>query len=239
MFILELSRKRLKDLEYFEWAIGYRFKDKKLLNTALTHSSFANEHSLPITEYNERLEFLGDAVLELISSEYLYMNLAEHPEGSLTRIRATIVRGQALASYARKINLNKYLVLGKGEEASGGRKRVSILANTFEAVIGAIYLDGGYYCAKDFVVKFIGEMVENFEEDSYIYDCKTALQEEIQSTTGELIEYRVLNESGPDHDKTFYVQVVIGNRPWGEGVGKSKKEAEQNAAREALEKLVK
>jgi len=226
------------DFSELEELIGYSFRDKKLLRIALTHSSFANEHGGSIEEYNERLEFLGDAVLELVTSEYLYTHLPEQPEGCLTRTRAIIVRGQALAAYANRINLNRFLLLGKGEESSGGRKRASILANTFEAVIGAIYLDGGLEKAKRFIERFVIKTAGNLEKQNFLYDCKTALQEEIQSTTGETIEYRILEELGPDHDKTFHVQVVIGNRPMGEGTGKSKKEAEQKAARQALGKLV-
>lgn len=226
------------DLSGFEGIIGYRFKNKKLLCMALTHSSFANEHGSSVDGYNERLEFLGDAVLELITSEYLYKRLPDQPEGVLTRTRAIIVRGQALAAYARSISLSRFLLLGKGEEASGGRKRASILANTFEAVLGAIYLDGGLETAKGFIERFVIKAVGDLEKQNLLYDCKTALQEGIQSSTGQTIEYRILEELGPDHDKTFHVQVIVGNVPMGEGTGKSKKEAEQNAAREALGKMV-
>ncbi len=234
-----MKDERLAELAEFQDRIGYSFGNVHLLNYALTHSSFANEKELSVQEYNERLEFLGDAVLEMIASEYLYYRFPHYSEGSLTKMRASAVRGQALAVYAQRIGLGRFLLLGKGEDATGGRKRPSILADAFEAVIGAIYLDGGYEKAKEFAIKHIKDGTIDIVNGDVHYDFKTCLQEKIQSETGKPIEYRLVRQTGPDHDKTFYVKVWIGNEIWGEGTGKSKKEAEQDAAREALDKLVK
>jgi len=236
---LNSQEKRLEELKEFQGKIGYFFKDIKLLNAALTHSSYANENGLSVCDYNERLEFLGDAVLEIVTSEYFYVQFPDYPEGMLTKIRAKVVQGKILAEYAAGISIGKFVLLGKGEESSGGRNRVSILADTFEAVAGAIYLDGGYLPARDFVLKFIVEEITDVGENNRYHDYKTYLQEKIQSQTGQSIEYRLVDECGPDHDKTFFIQVFIDDKIYGEGVGKSKKEAQQNAAREALEKLVK
>lgn len=236
---LKIDDCRLVKLKEFQNTIGYLFKDEKLLNAALTHSSYANEKGLPVQEFNERLEFLGDAVLEMLTSEHLYKQFPDYSEGILTRIRASVVRGRVLAEYAIELGMGEFLLLGKGENATGGRTRASILANVFEAVTGAIYLDGGYFPARDFVLKFINKRIIYYIENSFQYDNKTYLQEKIQSSTGKSIEYRLVDETGPDHDKTFFIQVFIDDKIYGEGVGKSKKEAEQNAAREALKKLVK
>lgn len=211
----------------FEKNIGYTFKDKELLKLALTHSSFANE-SKNRSQYNERLEFLGDAVLQLITSEKLYTENPNMPEGKMSKTRAALVCEDALADYSKEINLGSFLLLGKGEEATGGRERASILADAFEAVTGAIFLDGGLENAKKFILRFLNQNVVHMQ------DYKTLLQEIIQKNPGERLSYVVVEESGPDHDKNFTVEVRLNSNPIGTGKGKSKKQAEQHSAKEAL-----
>lgn len=212
--------------------IKYKYNDIMLLKTALAHSSYANERKGAI-KCNERLEFLGDSVLSIVVSEYLFERFKNQPEGDLTRLRAALVCEKALHKFALQINLGKYIFLGKGEERTGGRKRPSILADAFEALIASIYLDGGYQHAKDFVLPFIIEAL-NHEMSDELHDYKTALQEVIQKNPEEHIEYKILAESGPDHDKRFTVGVMLNSNMIGEGTGKSKKQAEQFAAKEAL-----
>lgn len=228
---------RLEELKKLQDRLGYRYKDIALLNCALTHSSYANEKGLPKSWHNERLEFLGDAVLEMITSEFLYREYTEYPEGTLTRMRAALVKGQALGLYAKELGLGKFLRIGRGEEQNGGRKRVSILADTLEAIIGSMYLDGGYAPARDFVLRYIRNKSKKRIDQSLADDYKTNLQEIVQASGRQEIEYRLVAQKGPDHDKTFRVRVLIGDRIYGEGDGKSKKEAEQRAAKMALEKL--
>lgn len=211
----------------FEKRIKYTFKDKDLLRTALTHSSFANENR-DKPEFNERLEFLGDAVLQLITSEKLYCENPEMPEGQMSKQRAALVCEDALAGYSADISLGEYLNLGKGEEMSGGRERPSILADAFEALIGAIFLDGGMEAAKKFVLRFVDEAHLSLQ------DYKTLLQEIIQQNPGEKLTYVVVAENGPDHDKSFTMEVHLNSNVIGKGTGKSKKHAEQAAAKEAL-----
>lgn len=218
----------------FEDFIHYNFNDKKLLTQAFTHSSFANEIKNVVSENNERLEFLGDAVLELIVSHYIFNEFKELPEGELTKLRAGIVCEGTLAKNARFLNMGNYLKLGRGEENSCGYDRDSILADTFEAVIGAIYLDGGYEAAKDFVIGFMKDDILGMRNNFRVIDCKTHLQEFIQKTSKEPIEYITIDEKGPDHDKIFVVEVKHDNKILGKGTGKSKKEAEQKAAYDAL-----
>ncbi|QXM07468.1 ribonuclease III [Crassaminicella indica] len=218
--------------------IGYTFKDIALLNEALTHSSYANENKKRNGKHNERLEFLGDAVLSIVISDYLYNRLYTLQEGELTKIRASIVCEPSLANCSRLMNFGKYLLLGKGEEVTGGRERVSILADTFEAIIGAIYLDGGLSKAKEFILNSLKMTIEDAIEGKIFKDYKTHLQEIIQSVNDDKINYEVIDEIGPDHNKVFYVHVKIGNKVLGKGSGKSKKEAEQNAAKEALNKVM-
>ncbi|MCP1101657.1 ribonuclease-3 [Aequitasia blattaphilus] len=216
-----------KDYQKLMEEIKYRFHDEKLLLNALRHSSYINEHNLPKEDSNERLEFLGDAVLELISSEFLFY---EHPgmaEGNLTKQRASMVCEPALAYSARKINLGDYLYLGKGEDNTGGRKRDSVTSDAFEALIGAIYLDGGLASAKEFIHQFV---LDDAEKKKLFYDSKTILQELIQSNYKDPIEYILLGEEGPDHDKSFYAQVKVGKQTFGKGKGRTKKAAEQEAA---------
>lgn len=220
-------------LEEFEQKIGYRFRDKKLITEALTHSSYANEGRKHLA-CNERLEFLGDSVLSVIVANHLFHKYQHDPEGELTKLRASLVCEKALDKFARKIGLGEYLYLGKGEEVTGGRERPSILADAFEAVLAAIYLDGGMEPARTFVLGFIPDKLDAAKAAS-LHDFKTNLQEVIQQNREEKIEYVLIGESGPDHNKTFEVEVHLNSNVIGRGTGKSKKQAEQNAAKEALE----
>ena len=210
--------------------IGYEFKDESLLIRALTHSSYANE-SGGKNESNERLEFLGDSVLGFITPEFFFSREKDLPEGELTKLRAAAVCEKALSGFANKIGLGEYLLLGKGEINSNGKERPSILADAFEALIAAIYLDGGIENAKKFVTQFL----EDFSAEYYVInDAKTILQEIVQKNPGELLEYVLVNESGPDHAKCFEVEVRLNANVIGRGKGRSKKQAEQLAAKEAL-----
>lgn len=207
--------------------IGYHFHDDKLLKKAMVHSSYANEKHLPKYECNERLEFLGDAVLELISSEFLFSLHKTMPEGQLTKTRASMVCEPALAFCARDIELGKYLLLGKGEDATGGRKRESVTSDAMEALIGAIYLDGGFANAKEFIHRFI---LNDMEHKKLFYDSKTILQEIVQGHTDETLTYVLLKEEGPDHNKSFEVSAMLDGQEIGRGIGRTKKSAEQRAA---------
>ncbi|MDY4893967.1 MAG: ribonuclease III [Agathobacter sp.] len=213
----------------FEQLIGYEFKNGKLLQQALTHSSYANEKHMKHAD-NERLEFLGDAVLEIISSDFLYRNYPDKPEGELTKLRASIVCEPTLALCTKEISLGDYLLLGNGEDQTGGRERKSILSDALEAVIGAIYLDGGFANAKEFVLKYI---LTDIEHKQLFYDSKTILQEVVQGEHASLT-YELTDESGPDHNKSFSVNACIGDRVIGSGSGHTKKAAEQEAAYQAL-----
>lgn len=219
---------QLKELEE---AIGYEFRQQGLLRQALTHSSYANEKHMKKLSDNERLEFLGDAVLEVASSEFLYENYPKLPEGDLTKLRASIVCEPTLALCTKELRLGDYLFLGKGEEHTGGRSRKSILSDALEAVIGAIYLDGGFEPAKKFIRRFI---LTDIEHKKLFYDSKTILQEVVQGGYGETLHYVLLSEEGPDHDKSFKVEARLGERVVGRGSGHTKKAAEQEAAYEAL-----
>ena len=214
--------------------IGYHFHDEKLLRQALTHSSFANEKHLKKHSDNERLEFLGDAVLEIISSEFLYKEYPDKPEGELTKLRASIVCEPTLALCTKDIALGEYLLLGKGEDQTGGRGRKSILSDALEAVIGAIYLDGGFANAKEFIHRFI---LNDIEHKQLFYDSKTILQEMIQATAGAHLEYEILREEGPDHHKVFEVRALSGGEELGRGTGGTKKAAEAVAAYHGILKL--
>ncbi len=220
--------------ELLQARIGYSFKDIDLLRQAMIHSSYVNEHGLSRIECNERLEFLGDAVLELVSSDFLYKQSAEMNEGELTKLRAGLVCEPALAYDARKIGLNTFLLLGKGEELTGGRDRASILSDALEALIGAVYLDGGINCAKEFILKHVFDDIEN---KKLFYDSKSALQEIAQRDFLGGPEYKIIDESGPAHAKNFTAQVYLGGVLMGKGQGNSKKNAEQQAAYNALLKL--
>lgn len=217
-----------------ESKISYTFKQKQLLELALSHSSYANEHKSQGIESNERLEFLGDSVLGVICAELLYNQFRDKPEGELTKIRSSMVCEPALYNYAKAIDLGSFLMLGHGEQSSGGRNRPSILADSFEALIAAIFLDGGIESAKAFVLPFLKSAMPDKDHTEITGDYKTMLQEIAQKNPGEIIHYKVINESGPDHDKKFEVQVYLNSNVIGQGSGKSKKEAEQNAAKKAL-----
>lgn len=211
--------------------IGYTFKNVSLLEKALTHSSFANEgHGGQ--EHYERLEFLGDSVLGFITARYLYEK-DRGPEGELTKLRAAVVCEKALCSYSKQLDIGEYMRLGRGEQHSGGRERPSILADMYEAVLGAIYLDGGMEPAEKFVLRFIIPEAESQRRRQF-KDYKTALQEIVQQNPGERLEYVLSGESGPDHNKTFITEVHLNSNVIGTGRGRSKKESEQQAAREAL-----
>ncbi len=218
-------------MEQLQNNLGYHFRNRALLERALTHSSYANEYCMTGSD-NERLEFLGDSVLGFITAEYLFANHRDFPEGELTKLRAYAVCETSLFAYAKEIHLGQYLKLGKGEERTGGRTRASVLSDAFEAVIAAIYLDGGMEEAKKFVLRFV---VPYVEAKPTFKDYKTMLQEVVQQNQGEALQYVLVSESGPDHDKRFEIEVHLNSNVLGRGVGGSKKKAEQNAAKEALE----
>lgn len=226
-----MNSKNLKD---FQEKIQYLFKDKGLLETALTHSSFANEHHLEKHQNNERLEFLGDAVLELVSSDVLFRRYPEKLEGELSKTRASLVCEPALAYCARKMNLGEYLRLGKGEDMTGGRDRDSILSDALEAVIGSIFLDGDILPARKFIMDFVLNDIENTR---LFYDCKTILQENVQSWSKDVLKYELVDVSGPEHNRTFVVQIQLGDRILGQGSGRTKQAAGQNAAYQSLLEL--
>lgn len=229
--------KVLYKIEGLQEKVKYRFKDNNILIRALTHSSFANEHKKMNIQYNERLEFLGDSVLNIIVSDYIYNKYPEHLEGDLTKLRATVVCEPVLANAAKKLELGKYLLLGKGEEATGGRERASILADAFEALIAAIYIDGGLSNARKFVLDSLSNYIEKAVKGQLFLDYKTQLQEIVQREGNDKINYIVVKEEGPDHNKTFHIEVNINEKIIGKGIGKNKKEAEQSAAKDALLKL--
>ena len=218
--------------ELLEKKSGYHFQNPLLLKQAMTHSSYANEHKAKGYHDNERLEFLGDAVLEVVSSEFLFRNYPALPEGDLTKLRASIVCEPTLALCARALDLGDFLLLGKGEEHAGGRKRDSIVSDAMEALIGAIYLDGGFASAKEFVHRFI---MTDIEHKKLFYDSKTILQEQVQKNwhDGE-IAYVLTGEEGPDHDKTFLVDLYVAGEKKSSGKGRTKKAAEQDAAYRCL-----
>ncbi len=222
----------IKDLET---AIGYRFKNITLLQNALTHSSYANERWHNSLMSNERLEFMGDSILGMVVAEYLYRNFPDRPEGDLTRMRADMVCEKTLAAVAHRIGLGQHLLLGNGEEQSGGRSRNSILADAVESVIAASFLDGGMEAARQFIRQFI--LVEVPVSKLHNVDYKTALQELVQQKKNQVLTYILVGESGPDHDKQFDVEVKLNGNRVGYGTGSSKKRAEQDAARAAIEKL--
>lgn len=219
------------DLKTLEKRIGYEFREIGLLRQAITHSSFMNEQKINKTQDYERLEFLGDAVLELVSSEFLFHAHKELPEGELTKMRAAMVCEPALAFCAKDIELGKFMRLGKGEELTGGRERDSIISDVMEAVIGAIFLDGGIEPAKKYINRFI---LSDLEDKQLFYDSKSNLQELIQGTLKREFHYELLEENGPEHRKVFVVEVVMGEKSLGKGEGRTKKAAEQKAAYEAL-----
>lgn len=230
----ELNDKR-GELDTLQNNLDYCFKDIELLETALTHSSYANENKLHVSKCNERLEFLGDTVISLVVSEYLYNKYPFYPEGELTKIRAKVVCEPSLAFIARQMDFGKYLFLGKGEESTGGRSRESILADVSEAIVGAIFMDSDYNTVCNFLLtKFEAEIVAAVAKGDLFIDYKTELQERLQKVARAKVEYTVDKEEGPDHNKLFYMDVMVNKETIGSGVGRNKKEAEQMAAKEAL-----
>ncbi len=226
-----------ENISYLENKINYNFKDKSIVLTAITHSSYANEKKAKKLKYNERIEFLGDSVLSLTISEHLYKMYPDLPEGELTVTRSKIVCESSLSKCASQIGLGEILLLGKGEELSGGRQKSSILSDAFEALIGAVYLDGGFETARDFIMRSMESIIKSSMQGKLFYDYKTQLQERVQQKGDQQITYIIIDEAGPDHNKTFVAEIRINNAVFGQGTGHSKKEAEQNAARDALDKL--
>ena len=220
-----------RDLKVLEEKIDYRFRDFDLLKQAMIHSSYANEKRLPKYGCNERLEFLGDAVLELVSSEFLFYEHQKMPEGELTKTRASLVCESALAFCAKELELGRYLLLGKGEEATGGRGRSSVTSDAMEALVGAIYIDGGFASAKEFIMKFV---LNDLENRKLFYDSKTILQETVQANFKGGVQYRLIDESGPEHNKSFSAAVYIEDIRYGTGEGRTKKAAEQEAAYQSI-----
>ena len=232
---MKIRKKSDTSLLTLEGKIKYHFLDSSILLHALSHSSYANEMRLNKEKNNERLEFLGDAVLELVTSEYLYKEYANLTEGDLTKLRASIVCEQNLSTCAKDLNIGIFLLLGKGEDISGGRDRDSILSDALEAIIGAIYLDGGFTNAKEFIKSFI---LANLKNKDLFFDSKTILQEIIQNdNSNQKLRYNLISEEGPDHNKTFSIAVCVGNDEIGCGTGRTKKAAEQEAAYQAIQKL--
>ena len=220
-------------MESLEKKLGYQFRNRTLLSEALNHSSYANEHKGGLGS-NERLEFLGDSVLGFVSAEYLFRDHTDLPEGDLTRMRASLVCEQSLYEVARELNLGSYLKLGRGEESGGGRERQSILADAMEAVFAAVYLDGGLQAVRELIVRVLLSQAADSQERK---DYKTTLQEVVQRRSGQVLTYHMVSQSGPDHNKTFLFEVCLNNESVGQGAGRSKKEAEQAAARDALERM--
>jgi ribonuclease-3 len=225
-----------KDFKTFENNVGISFTDMELLRQAFTHRSYLNEHRGESAGHNERLEFLGDAVLELISTHYLYEKFPTKDEGELTAYRAALVNATTCAEVANEIGINDYLLLSRGESKDTGRARGVLLANALEALIGAIYLDQGYDAARAFITAHLFPKIDDIVKNRLWQDAKSALQEKSQESHGVTPHYLVIRETGPDHDKQFIVGVFIKDNQIAEGEGKSKQEAEQSAARAALEK---
>lgn len=228
---------RLAELRRFADDNNIPVQNIQLLNTALTHTSYANEHRNEVIHDNERLEFLGDAVLDLVVGEYLFLRFPNWPEGELTRAKASAVCKPACAECAAKFHIGDYMRLGKGEEMSGGRTRISILGDAFEAVIGAIYLDNDYEVAARFILGHMKKFLDRIDRGDYDRDYKSDLQELVQRHGDVDIRYEVVRDEGPDHDKTIWMELSINGKHMGRGVGKSKKEAAQLAAKEAIERL--
>ncbi len=220
-------------MKTIEENLRYTFKNKKLLENALTHSSYANEMRGGVAS-NERLEFLGDSVLSIIVSSYIYDNFKKMPEGELTRLRSSLVCEKTLCEFSRKLSVGEFLLLGKGERKTGGAERDSILADAFEAILAAIYLDGGIDPAREFVMRFVVSELESYDVKADFKDYKTLLQEIIQRNPEESVNYILTGEEGPDHNKLFTVEVRLNSNTIGTGTGKSKKEAEEMAAKQAL-----
>ena len=237
--IIELKKKkksRQRQLDKFQQVIGVKFKNKSILNRSLTHRSYINESGSDIRD-NERLEYLGDSVLALIVNEYLFKQFGEYREGNLAKIKSAVVSEATLEKVSKRLNLGSFILMGKGEEQSGGRERTSILANTLEAVIGAVYLDSGLKVCHKFVLKLLKNDITRIDNLSYLRDPKTTLQEFVQKKYKERPVYEVVNEVGPDHNKEFVVQLVINGKKINTGEGTSKRKAEMNAAMDTLRKI--
>ncbi len=232
-----IKREFINNMAALESVLNYTYNENNHLILAMTHSSYANENKHERLHSNERLEFLGDAVLNIIISDFIYKTYPSLAEGELTKARASIVCEPSLAKCANTLELGKYLMLGKGEENTGGRTRISILSDAFEAVIGSIYIDGGMEKAREFVLSVMKETIKSAINGASFIDYKTQLQEAVQKMGDQKIQYEIVEEKGPDHNKLFAVQVKIADKAMGYGEGKSKKEAEQNAASMALVKL--
>ncbi len=228
---------RLAQLRQFAEDNSIPVQNIQLLNTALTHTSYANEHKDEVIHDNERLEFLGDAVLDLVVGEYLFLRFPTWPEGELTRAKASAVCKPACAECAAKFRIGDYMRLGKGEEMSGGRTRISILGDAFEAVIGAIYLDNDYQVAARFILGHLKKFLDLIDSGAYDHDYKSDLQELVQKHGDISIQYTVTRDEGPDHDKTIWMEISINGKILGKGIGKNKKEAAQHAAKEAIAKI--
>lgn len=224
------------EFDAFEEKAGVRFKDEALLKQAFTHRSYINENRDSELEHNERLEFLGDAVLELVITDHLYAKMKEADEGTLTALRSALVNADTCAKVATSLSVNDFLLLSKGESKDTGRARTYILANALEAIIGALYLDQGYDATKRFILAHVAPLMEEIVAEGSWIDAKSLFQEKAQEHLGQTPAYKTVRESGPDHDKRFTVGVYVGNEMMGEGEGKSKQDAEQAAARQALEK---
>lgn len=224
-------------MEAFEEKLCHRFGNRRLLETALTHSSYANESRAAGCECNERLEFLGDSILGMVVADALFRRFPDMPEGRMTRLRARLVCEESLHAVASELSLGSYIRLGRGEEHTGGRQRASILADAVEAVIAALYLDGGMDTARGFIERHILSALDSGSPSLLLGDYKTELQELIQRKSGQSLSYALLGESGPDHDKVFTSEVCLNGKPIGSGSGRTKKEAEQAAAHAALEAL--
>ncbi|MCK8816924.1 ribonuclease III [Natroniella sulfidigena] len=231
---MEFDKQKVKKLEQ---EIEVEFENEELLKRALTHKSYSNENRNQNLKNNERLEFLGDAILDLVISEYIFDKYSEHPEGELAKIRSVVVSAPVLAEKSKEINLGNYLLLGKGEEITGGRKRDSILADAFEALVGSIYLDQGLETVRKFILELLTADIMTVEAGEHIQDYKTLLQELIQQNSNSRPEYSVVKEEGPDHNKEFTVQVIFEDEVLGVGIGSSKKEAQQKAAKNAIKKI--
>lgn len=233
---MKINKKIADIIDKFESIIDYKFENREYILEALTHSSYSNENK--DYDFNERLEFLGDSVLSIVVSEYLFKKETNLPEGELTKLRANIVCEESLSDAANEINLGEHMLLGKGEEATGGRQRISILADAFEAVIAAIYLDGGLESARKFVLNYMKNIICDSRKGRIFRDYKTHLQEVLQGKGESNIWYKLMEEKGPDHNKRFVMQVGINEKVLGVGEGKSKKEAEQLAAKVALKDIL-
>lgn len=219
-----------------EKIIGVTFESEDLIKTACTHRSYLNEHKSTVKEHNERLEFLGDAVLELVVTDFLYRSYPKKPEGELTSWRAALVKTESLAELADELNVGQFLLMSRGEAKSGGRTRMALLANMVEAIIGAIYLDQGYGVAAEFIEKNINSKLDNILKEGLHIDAKSHFQEVTQEKEGVTPHYEVIGEEGPDHDKTFEMAVYLNKKMWGKGKGNSKQTAQQAAAQDALKK---